>query len=72
MPSKEYKIWLLEQCKKVLNSAYPEGLHIDECSREWSEKQVTTNGIVKYYSAYFSKKKVNPRTDKGLSGTAAK
>ena len=58
MPSKEYKEWLLGACKKVLNNAYPEGLHIDECSREWSEKQVTTNGIVKYYSAYFMGKSV--------------
>ena len=72
MPSKEYKKWLLEQSKKILKGAYPDGLHIDECSKEWVEKQVTTQGIVKYYSAYFSKKKVNPRTDKGLSGTAAK
>ena len=64
MPSKEYKKWLLEQSKKILKGAYPNGLHIDECSREWSEKQVTTQGIVKYYSAYFSKKKVNPRTSK--------
>ena len=72
MPSRQYKTWLFEQCKKVLNSAYPDGLHIDKCSREWSEKQVTTQGIVKYYSAYFSNQKVNPRTDKGLSGTAAK
>ena len=64
MPSKEYKTWLLGACKKVLNSAYPEGLHIDECSKEWSEKFVTTNGIVKYYSAYFSNKKVNKKTEK--------
>ena len=66
MPSKEYKKWLLEQSKKVLNSAYPDGLHINECSREWSEKQVTTQGIVKYYSAYFSNKKVNDRTKRSV------
>ena len=59
MPSKEYKTWLLGACKKVLKAKYPEGLHIDECSTEWSEKFVTTNGTVKYYSAYFSKKKVS-------------
>ena len=64
MPSKEYKTWLLEQCKKVLNSAYPDGEFIDECSKEWVEKQVTTQGIVKYYSAYFSNKKVNKKTEK--------
>ena len=58
MPSKEYKTWLLEQCKKVLKAKYPDGEYIDECSREWSEKQVTTNGIVKYYSAYFTSKSV--------------
>jgi len=58
MPSKEYKTWLLEQCKKVLKAKYPDGEYIDECSREWSEKQVTTNGIVKYYSAYFTNKSV--------------
>ena len=54
MPSKEYKKWLLEQSKKILKGAYPDGLHIDKCSKEWVEKQVTTHGIVKYYSAYFS------------------
>ena len=62
VPSIEYKKWLLEQSKKILNSAYPDGEYIDECSKEWVEKQVTTQGIVKYYSAYFSNKKVNPRT----------
>ena len=58
MPSKEYKKWLLEQSKKILNSAYPDGEYIDECSKEWVEKQVTTHGIVKYYSAYFSNRSV--------------
>ena len=58
MPSKEYKTWLLGACKKVLKAKYPDGEYIDECSREWSEKQVTTNGIVKYYSAYFTNKSV--------------
>ena len=54
MPSKEYKTWLLEQSKKILKAKYPDGEHIDECSKEWVEKQVTTQGIVKYYSAYFT------------------
>ena len=66
MPSIEYKKWLLEQSKKILNSAYPDGLHINECSKEWVEKQVTTQGIVKYYSAYFSNKKVNNRTKRSV------
>jgi len=54
VPSVEYKKWLLEQSKKILKAKYPDGEHIDECSKEWVEKQVTTHGIVKYYSAYFS------------------
>ena len=54
VPSIEYKKWLLEQSKKILKAKYPDGEHIDECSKEWVEKQVTTQGIVKYYSAYFS------------------
>ena len=66
MPSKEYKKWLLEQSKKILKAKYPDGEHIDECSKEWVEKQVTTNGIVKYYSAYFSNKKVNDRTKRSV------
>ena len=48
MPSKEYKEWLLEQCKNILKAKYPDGEYIDECSKEWVEKFVTTNGIVKY------------------------
>ena len=66
MPSKEYKKWLLEQSKKILKAKYPDGEHIDECSKEWVEKFVTTNGIVKYYSAYFSNKKVNDRTKRSV------
>jgi len=58
MPSKEYKEWLLEQSKNILKAKYPEGEYIDECSKEWVEKFVTTNGIVKYYSAYFIGKSV--------------
>jgi len=58
MPSKEYKEWLLEQSKNILKAKYPEGEYIDECSKEWVEKFVTTNGIVKYYSAYFTSKSV--------------
>ena len=54
MPSIEYKKWLLEQSKKILKAKYPDGEYIDECSKEWVEKQVTTHGIVKYYSAYFT------------------
>ena len=54
VPSKEYKKWLLEQSKKILKAKYPDGEHIDECSKERVEKQVTTQGIVKYYSAYFT------------------
>tara|TARA_B100000427_G_scaffold275523_1_gene244099 strand:+ start:255 stop:422 length:168 start_codon:yes stop_codon:yes gene_type:complete len=54
MASIEYKKWLLEQSKKILKAKYPDGEHIDECSKEWVEKQVTTHGIVKYYSAYFT------------------
>ena len=58
MPSKEYKEWLLEQSKNILKAKYPDGEYIDECSKEWVEKFVTTNGIVKYYSAYFMGKSV--------------
>ena len=62
VPSIEYKKWLLEQSKKILNSAYPDGEYIDECSKEWVEKQVTTQGIVKYYSAYFRGDKIPAKT----------
>lgn len=53
MPSKKYKEWLLEQSQNILKAYYPDGEYIEECSKEWVEKQVTTQGIVKYYSAYF-------------------
>ena len=58
MASKEYKKWLLQQSKNILKAKYPNGEYIDECSKEWIEKQVTTHGIVKYYSAYFTSKSV--------------
>ena len=58
MASIEYKKWLLEQSKKILKAKYPDGEHIDECSKEWVEKgHKISAGIVKYYSAYFSKEK---------------
>ena len=28
---------------------------IYECAHEWSEKQVTTNGLVNYYNTYYNK-----------------
>jgi|TARA_B100000131_G_scaffold316403_1_gene356424 hypothetical protein len=31
---------------------------IHDCADEWCSKQVTTNGIVNYYKAYFSGKNV--------------
>ena len=31
------------------------GQSIYECAHEWSEKQVTTNGLVNYYNTYYNK-----------------
>ena len=31
------------------------GKSIYECAHEWSEKQVTTNGLVNYYNTYYNK-----------------
>jgi hypothetical protein len=46
------------ECKKILEYYYPQGTHINECSKEWVEKgHKISAGIVKYYSAYFSKEK---------------
>ena len=35
------------------------GKSIYECAHEWSEKQVTTNGLASYYKAYYNGKHDN-------------
>ena len=32
---------------------------IYECAHEWSEKQVTTSGLINYYKAYYNRKHDN-------------
>jgi len=48
---------LRENVLKILMSNFPNtpNRHIYECANEWCDKQVTTNGIVSYFKAYYGK-----------------
>ena len=43
---------------KILRKTFPNDSDklIYECAHEWSEKQVTTSGLVNYYKAYYNRK----------------
>ncbi len=55
------KMKLRAQALKILMSHFGEETYGDypnraiyECANDWCEKQVTTNGLVNYYKAYYS------------------
>ncbi len=45
-----------EQALAILLKSFPDAPNqkIYECAQEWSEKQVTTAGLVKYFEAYYT------------------
>ena len=51
----ERKIALREQVIQILYRQFGNRDDIYECADEWIEKQVTSNGIVSYYKAYYNK-----------------
>ena len=44
-----------KDCLKVLACYGYTGPSAEACVKEWTEKQVVTWGIVKYYEAYYNK-----------------
>jgi len=48
-----------QEALKILMNKFPKASpkSIYECAQEWSEKQVTTNGLVNYYKTYYNKTK---------------
>ncbi len=52
----EEQISLRQQAVRILYKKFGNDQTIYDCSDEWVSKQVTTNGIVDYYKAYFSAK----------------
>tara|TARA_B100001250_G_scaffold151267_1_gene129698 strand:+ start:740 stop:904 length:165 start_codon:yes stop_codon:yes gene_type:complete len=48
-----------QEALKILMNQFPKESpkSIYECAQEWSEKQVTTNGLVNYYKTYYNKTK---------------
>ena len=46
-----------EQAISILIKNFPDDPRkkIEKCADEWSIKQVTTAGLVKYYEAYYTK-----------------
>ena len=51
----ERQIALREQVIQILYRQFGNRDDIYECADEWIEKQVTSNGIVSYYKAYYNK-----------------
>ncbi len=52
----EDQLDLKQQAIKILYKKFGNDQTIYDCSDEWARKQVTTNGIVDYYKAYFTAK----------------
>ena len=46
-----------QEALKILLKQFDDNKSIYECAQEWSEKQVTTNGLVNYYKTYYNKTK---------------
>ena len=51
----ERKIILREEVIKILYRQFGNRDDIYECADEWIEKQVTSQGIVSYFRAYYNK-----------------
>ena len=52
---KEEQINLRQRIISILYREFGNRDDIYECADEWVEKQVTSNGIVSYYKAYYNK-----------------
>ena len=50
-----------QEALRILTKNFPKASPklIYECAHEWSEKQVTTSGLVNYYKAYYNSKHDN-------------
>ena len=46
-----------QEALKILLKQFDDNKAIYECAQEWSEKQVTTNGLGNYYKTYYNKTK---------------
>jgi len=51
----EEQINLRQRIISILYKEFGNRDDIYECADEWVEKQVTSNGIVSYYKAYYNK-----------------
>ena len=51
----ERKVALREQVIQILYRQFGNRDDIYECANEWIEKQVTSQGIVSYFRAYYNK-----------------
>ena len=51
----ERQVALREQVIQILYRQFGNRDDIYECADEWVDKQVTSNGIVSYYKAYYNK-----------------
>tara|TARA_B100001079_G_scaffold196013_1_gene169677 strand:+ start:285 stop:476 length:192 start_codon:yes stop_codon:yes gene_type:complete len=51
----ERKVALREQVIQILYRQFGNRDDIYECADEWIEKQVTSQGIVSYFRAYYNK-----------------
>ena len=51
----ERKVALREQVIQILYRQFGNRDDIYECADEWVEKQVTSQGIVSYFKAYYNK-----------------
>ena len=51
----ERQVALREQVIQILYRQFGNRDDIYECADEWISKQVTSNGIVSYYKAYYNK-----------------
>jgi len=49
----EVKLKLRRSVLRILFNKFSNNKAIYECADEWCEKQVTSNGVVDYYNAYF-------------------
>ena len=51
------QIKVKEQAIKILYKNFGQDDTIYTCAEEWCKKQVTTNGLVNYYKAYYNQLK---------------
>ncbi len=49
------KLELRQQVLSLLMKNFDDNRSIYECADDWCSKQVTTNGLINYYKAYYAK-----------------